>query len=565
MARGKKVWLGIIVLVAGSWLPRAAVADETTPQAAESGPEETPLQPLRISMDFQDAKLKDVLKTFSQQTGINVITSGSVGDKPVTLYLEGVEVLDALDQILKAGDLTYERPVGSDIYLVKSKEKEVAAGGVAVKTITRVYKLKYARVSESNLAKAATSFGASTPFEASLESSSSGSQSGGSRPTVASGGGAAAVGMGIDSVVKRLLTPAGGLVVDSRTNSLIITDIPGNFQRLEAALAALDVRTPQILVDAEIVETTLSKLKDLGVEWGNGTEGDIFSVRPATRTTYFPFSALAQLLPGNSGLTSGGFAGSGILAKAVPTAGSFQFGSLGSTSALAVLQALETDTDSKILARPKVLTLDNESAVIRLTSNETIGFQSSAQATTGLNTSTPERSLTGIVLVVTPQVNDRQDITMIIEPSVTKTVASTITPPTGQSATRDPKTRSSRTLVRIHNGDTLVVGGLIDRSDEDALRRVPILSSIPVLGEAFKDKHVTHTASELVVFVTPRILDEPSGAQVASVPPPAFGLPAGQAAGGTPSGAAHEQEKAPSRQDLMEETLNRLEEPSAAQ
>ena len=523
--------LGMLLLLGGVVRPLTAAADEATSQdnmgAAPSG--EPAVLPLRISMDFQDASLKDVLKTFSQQSGINVIASGNIAEKRITLYLEDVEVLDVLDQILKAGDLTYDRPAGSSIYLVKPKPG--GAQAELAKMITRVYKLKYARVSESNLAKAATAFGASTPFEGSLDTggASQGKQQGGRSPASP----ASAGGTGIDKVIKQLLTKGGELVVDGRTNSLIITDIPGNFTRLEAALAALDVRTPQVLVDTEIIETTLTKLKELGVKWGTGTAGTIFQLTPAKHSTRLPFGDFF----GRHGLRGNADVDTALT--------STQLGTLDTAQAVMVLNALQTDTDSKILARPRVLTLDNESAVIRLTSHETIGFESSSQATTAVQTSTPERELTGVVLVVTPQINDHQDITMIVEPSVIKTVASAITPPTGQAQTRDPKTRSSRALVRIHSGDTLVVGGLIDRSDEDSLRKVPVLSAIPLLGEAFKEKGVTHTASELVVFVTPRIMDEPSDAQVASMP--------------REPGAAHEQEPGPSRQDLMDQTLNRLE------
>jgi len=498
-----------------------AVGPTGSAETAGSPQEDAQAQPQRLSMDFKDANLKDVLRTFSQETGINVIASSEVSDQPITLYLEGVTVMDALDQILRAGNLTYERPIGSDIYIVKSKKAETGAT-----TITRVYRLKYARVSKSILAKAAASFGSRTPFEATVSpDGTSGAGGGGSREDV-----------GIDLVLKALLTPAGAVVVDGRTNSLIVTDIPENFPRLEAALAALDVRTPQIMVDAEVIETTLSKLKDLGVEWGSGSEGDLFQLTPAKAGTKFPFSGLFGGQIGGLGLKK---------STADPT---ITLGSLDYSKAVAVLQALERDTDTKILARPKVLTLDNESAVIRLTTNEAIGFQTASQTQTGTNTSSVERTITGVVLVVTPQVNEHGYITMMVEPSVAKTVASKISPPSGQATPRDPKTRTSRTLVRIRSGDTLVVGGLIDRSEQETLQRVPILSGIPLLGEAFKNKEIDNSSSELIVFITPRILEEPSESRLA-------------AAGQTPAGL-REQEPAGARQDVIEETLNTLERPT---
>ena len=474
-------------------------------------------------MDFQDANLKDVLKIFSQQTGINVIATADVGDQPVTLYLEDVTAMDALDQILQATHLTYERQAGSDIYIVKRK----AQGAESNQTITRVYRLKYARVSQSVLAQVAAAFAARTPYEASggIGSVGGGSSSGGA------GGSAGGTTIGIDSLIKQLLTDQGKVEVDGRTNSLIITDVPDNFPRLEAALVALDVRTPQIMVDAEIIETSLAKAKDLGVTWGTGATGTVFQLTPAKVGTKFPFSRLLGLQAGGEGLKKG---------TADPT---ITLGTLDYAKALAVLDALESDSDTKILARPKVLTLDNESALIRLTANESVGFTTTSQATTGSQSVTPERQTTGVILSVTPQVNDGGYITMLIEPNVTKTVASSIS-----ATVRDPKTRSVRNLVRIHDGDTLVVGGLIDHSDSQTLRQVPILSSIPVIGEAFKHTEISNTSSELIVFITPHLLDEPAQtAHVASAPAAPMGM--------------REQEPAGQRQETIEKSLNKLEQP----
>ncbi len=509
-------------------------------------------EPMRISMDLQDTNLKDVLKAFSKETGINLIAGTEVESQPITLYLDHVTALDALDQILRAAHLTYERLPGSEIYIVKPDGSQ----GKAPDTITRIYQLKYARVSKSALAKAAAKFAASTPFEKGTlsdgsSSSSSGSSTAGS--TLGSLGSSASSsgseggsgdqkrvggGIGIDEVLKDLLTPNGSVVVDSRTNRLILTDIPENFPRLETVLATLDIRTRQIMVDAELIETSVSKLKDLGVEWGVGSEGDLFSLVPASRTTSFPFSStMKQIL---------GFGGNPTAGNIAVTNGSLTFGTAGSSSASAVLQALQSDTDTKILARPKVLTLDNESAIIRLTADEAIGFQSSSQATTGTSSSEPQRATTGVVLVVTPQINEDGYITMIVEPTVTKTVASKISAPSGQATPRDPKTRSSRGLIRIRSGDTLVVGGLIDRSDENTLKRVPVLSGIPFLGEAFKNSEINNSTSELIVFITPRILDEPTDAQLAT------------SVTASPLGS-REQESTGHHQEVIEQSLNNFE------
>ena len=116
-------------------------------------------------------------------------------------------------------------------------------------------------------------------------------------------------------------------------------------------------------------------------------------------------------------------------------------------------------------------------------------------------------------------------------------------PSSAGSAVKDPKTRSARSLLRIRHGETLVMGGLIDRSEEEVVSRVPILADIPILGRAFTHKDLDRSATELLVFITPHIVQEPEGAQVASQVP--MGL--------------REQEPSGGRQDEIERQLNVLE------
>lgn len=482
-------------------------------------------EPLRLSMDFKDADLKDVLKVFSEQTGINVIASEDVGERTITLYLEDVTAMDALDQILQASKLIAERPAGSEIYIVKSLAEKPE-----ILTITRIYPLKFARVSSSKLAKAVDAISSSSSTSSTDLSSSSSTTSDSTDSTSSDSGSTAAAGVGIDQVIEELLTEEGKVVVDERTSRLLVTDIPENFPRIEAAINALDVRTAQLLIEVEVLETTLSKVKDLGFEWGTGSEGDLFNFTAdnLSRTSRFPL----------------GWIGHGD-APSAPTR--FGLSTLSFASFDGVLQALERDTDTKILARPKVLTLDNETAVIKLTSNQAVGFSSSTTPQS-VTSSTPERVETGVSLTVTPQVNEGGYVTMVVEPSVTKVVTASVTPPSNQGTVVDPKTRSARAVVRIRNGNTLVMGGLIDHSDEDIERRVPILADVPFLGRAFRNTEINNSASELLVFVTPNILAEPPASQIAAVGPGPFAL--------------REQETGSSRQTLMEQTLKRLEKPA---
>ncbi len=531
----------------GEEQPHASITVSTpasTSSDASSKSESASEETVRLSMNFQDVALKDVLKAFSQQTGINLIASEEVEDRKITLYLEDVTALDALDQILRVSNLTYERPAGSQIYVVKPKPEGAEAGVVA--TITRVYRMKYARVSNSRLAQQANSTlsalgsgggGSGGSSGESSSSSSSGSSGGSSSSSSSGGGGEGGGGEGIDTVIGKLLTEDGKVMVDGRTNSLIVTDVPTNFPRVEAAIASLDVKTSQLLIEVELIETSLSKLKDLGIEWGTGSEGNMLKFIPGQKSTQFPFVFVREqsqtFLSAQSGLTS------------ATKPGQIALGTVDASQMTAILQAIQSDSDTRILARPKVLTLDNESAVIRMTTNQAIGFLTTNQATTGTTSAAPERAPTGVLLVVTPQINQDGYVTMLVEPSVTKATTSQVTPPSAVGGTiRDTKTRSARALVRVRNAETLVLGGLIDRTQEHVVQRVPFLSDIPLIGGAFKDTEITDTESELIVFITPRILSERYGEWMASTAIPM---------------AAREQAPTASRQELIEQTLNRLE------
>lgn len=432
---------------------------------------------MRVSMQFQDVPILDVLKIFSQQTGINLATSEGIGDQKITLYFEDVEVLDALDQILTAAHLYYERALGSEIYIVKPKPTEEK---ITEDMVTKVYRLRYARLSSSPLNKSG------------------------------------ATSVGVDDVLKELLSDGGQLVVDARTSSLIVTERPENFPRIETALAALDVKTPQIMIEAEVLETTMTKARDLGISWLASGEQIVSFTPGSSRKTRFPFGFLGREAPNT------------------PTA--FGLSTLDVSNAKWVLEALEQDSETKILARPKILTLDNESATIELTNNQAVSFSTTSAPLTQTNSVSAERVQTGVSLIVTPQVNDNGWITMVLEPKVTKTVKAAVAPPSGQGDVVDPKTRTVKTMVRVQQGQTLVLGGLIDRSDEEVVRRIPLLSSIPILGKAFIHRDVDKSTSELIIFVTPQILQEPEThvASVGSIAPRI------------------------SRQNAMESTLNQL-------
>ncbi len=489
------IGVGVCVWAADEDTPSAPAADAPPAADAETGAKpvtpavniSVPAMERKVSLDFQDASLKDILKLFSQQSGTNFIADQTVRDRKITLYVDNVAVQDVLDQLLRSNNLTAEQPENSNILIIR----EAAARAVS-KTVTRIYHLKYARLSTSVLAKAAASLAGQSSNAASVaETGTSTTSSGASSSGTSSSGGTSLKSTGIDLVVQQFLTPQGKMIADERTNSLIITDMPENFPRLEEMIARLDVKTPQILIEVEMLEVSTTKAKDLGVEWGTGTNTDntLTTFTPGQATTRFPFGLLSDRV-------------------LVPPGGraAYTLGTLNISQFQAVLKALQSDQETRLLAHPKVLSLDNEEANIQLTANTAIGKNQTTTATggTGTTTATAERSTTGITLKVTPTINDGGYITMFVEPSLSRPVRSEFFP----ADFVDPKTRTASTLVRVHDGETIVIGGLVDRTEQTTKRRVPGLANVPLVGAAFRKNDDSFVDTELIVFITPHIVSD---------------------------------------------------------
>ncbi len=408
-------------------------------------------QDVLISMDFKDAGLKDVLKIFSQQSGLNFIASHEIEDRKITLYLDKVSVEDVLNRILQANNLTFEQPEASNIIVIKELVTP------EVETITRIYSLNYAK------AEAVREL-----FEKMREKRE---------------GGTTREGKTTKEPIKTagLLTEYGKVVSDVRTNSIIVTDIPAQFPIIEETLARLDEATPQVMIEAELLETTVNNIDKLGVEWA-----DTLAVYTGPKmTTKFPFRK--HDFPEGVDKTTG-----------------IAYGTISMASFTASLKMLETDKNTKILARPRVLTLDNETAQINLTAKTAVASITTIHGT-DIKTTSAERMDTGIVLKVTPQVNKDGYITMTLEPSVTTPVKS---PYFTAAEYVDPHTRSVKTTVRVRDGDTLVIGGLINTEDTETIKKVPLLGDVPLLGHLFKSTSKDKTDKELIIFITPHIFKE---------------------------------------------------------
>ncbi len=445
--------------------------------------------PATISIDVTDAYLEDVLKLLSQQTGLSLVPSEEVLGKKLTLYLDQVPADAALKSIFDANYLTMRTPSEKtpSLYVV------ALSGTPKIATMTKIYKLKYARVKQT-AGEMSSTFGVGGSLISQTLSSTAGGGGGGGggpggAPSAPGGGGGGAGGgggitgqtaAGLLPIIRFLLTEHGSVVPDVTSNSIIVTDIPERFPLIDDIIAKIDVKPIQIYLEAEIVEVSLETLRRLGLEYGGNT-GTLGQYTLPVRTSFFPYA---------SGLLDG--------ATKSRTLGRISF-----ADGNIVFKMLATESDVKFLARPRVVTINNEVTEIRLVSEPIISLTTTSQQDTGSISQTAERTIVGTILRVTPVVNDNAYITMVLEPEVSKVVQSGIFP-----GFLDPTRRIARTTIMVPNGGTAMVAGLISSEDTLAGRRLPILGDIPLLGLPFKRTETQRKSTEIIVFITPRILDE---------------------------------------------------------
>ena len=433
-----------------------------------------PQYSMKVSLDFKNADLKDVLKAFSKQSSMNFLTEQDADVKGITVLLSDVPIEEALEKILSAYGLVYEYDVANNLVLVKKKPKEAPAV-----LVTRVYQLKFASVPGSAVGREMGGVG----------SLSTGLAGGGGKGGGGGSGGIVAVLKAAISKAKVSGGAAGSVVEDERTNSLIITDVPENFPNIERLLARLDVPVPVVMIEVEMLDISKDTSDQIGFNWSTG-----MSFTGGSRSIHFPY---------HGGLGS------------VPTQGALGFGSVG-----AVLSFIKSRDDTKSLARPRIMTLDNQTASIRISTNEAIGETTTNSATptatsNASSTSSAERYTTGILMTVTPQISLLTDeITLIVEPKVIDANKS-VTFKSGNTY-KNPEERGVKSILKVKNGETIIMGGLLRNQDSLSTSRIPFLGDLPLVGNFFRNKTKIQSTRELVVFITPRIMgssDQDDGEQ----------------------------------------------------
>ena len=445
-----------------------------------------------INLKVVNADIRDILNYITEQYAINFVIDSSVKDVPITVNVNEVPWNLALDSILEAQNLAIQ--VKGPILRVAQADKLAKENDVRLQLesskldgaslYTEFIRLNYS---------CAGSCASQTGF-------TSGTSNGG-------GGGGGGADQGILGVVKKRLSRRGAVEVDSRSNTLIVTDVRENIDSIRQLIFLLDQPEPQVEIEARIVIANRNFSRDLGVQLsavvvdtGRGA-GGIFSTLPGTGN---------NSAPTGGGPSSGRNPGAGFqfpqptnsLAATANTILGLTTGVIGTARINALLTAGEQKGQAKIVATPRVTTLNNQKAEIEsgtqipvvTTQGGTGGATNGGVVFTTTYVDVPLR------LEVIPQITDLGTVVLDIV-AENSSINSTIS----VGGTPGINTQRMKTRVTVPDGGTTVVGGaLLDQESDDNFR-TPGLSRVPLLGNLFKRKSVSRVTNEILFFVTPRI------------------------------------------------------------
>jgi general secretion pathway protein D len=279
---------------------------------------------------------------------------------------------------------------------------------------------------------------------------------------------------------------------DKASNSLVIMAAPNDYNNLIQVIKKLDRRSKQVFVQVVIAEISLNKTLDLGVQGGAVAAG-VLGKYLQGGGLYDPFGAFGQILGSSStGGTTGGI--SALISTQLTT-------NPKPVTAVALLQALDTNGLVNVLSTPNILTSDNKEAEI--TVGENVPFQGSSTQSTFGTTQSVERKDVGINLKIKPQIGEGDYIRLDINQEI-----SAVTPNKGQAVDLVTTKRAAKTSVVVKDNETVVIGGLIQDQENDTVSKVPFLGDIPGLGWLFKTTNKTRTKTNLMILLIPHIIKD---------------------------------------------------------
>ncbi|WP_354683392.1 type IV pilus secretin PilQ [Cupriavidus necator] len=426
----------------------------------------------RLSLNFQNIDIRSLLQVFADFTNLNIITSESVQGN-ITLRLKDVPWDQALQIVMDAKGLASRRN-GNVLWVapkaeLQTKEKLELESQQQINDLepirSQVFQLNYQRAED--VRRMLLGMGA------------------GANGSAASIGGAGAAGAAGAST--RMLSRRGSLTADARTNQLFVSDIASKLEEVQSFIGKIDIPVRQVIIEARIVEATDSFSRNLGVKLGfagqynNARVGNTYNnVVPGATSDNGPFLSLpAASINGTN-----------------PANVAVSLFNSAATRFLALeLSALEADGKGKIISSPRVVTANNIKALIEQ------GTELPYQAATSSGATSVQFRKANLKLEVTPQITPEGNV--LLDVDVNK---DSVGIQTTSGFAID--TKHVQTQVLVENGGTVVIGGIYTQTESNDTDKVPLLGDIPVLGYLFKNNAKVRNRTELLVFLTPRILND---------------------------------------------------------
>ena len=416
----------------------------------------------RLSLNFQDIEVRAVLQLIADFTGLNMVASDTVTGN-VTLRLKNVPWDQALDIILKAKGLGMRQI--DNVIMIAPNEEIAAREKLELEASKQVEELAplHTEFIQINYAKASE------------------------------------LAVLIKAEGNSLLSERGTVTIDERTNTLIIQDISASLESIREMLLKLDIPVRQVLIESRIVNADESFAKDLGVRFGYGKSTGLF--RDSTQDPGVVFGGAE---PGNIDFGGGtGFTTDNLEnllvdlpALATGASASLIVGKIGSYLLQLELSAMIAEGRGEDIASPKVITTNQREALIE--SGVEIPYREASSS--GAATISFKKAV--LSLTVTPQITPDDKILLDLSVHQDTLGADTI------AGIPTINTKNISTQVMVDNGETVVLGGIYSRSEINAIDRVPFFGDLPYVGFLFKRTSVSESKSELLIFVTPKILKD---------------------------------------------------------
>ncbi len=442
----------------------------------------------KLSLNFQNIEVRALLQVIADFTNFNVVTSDTVTGN-VTLRLKDVPWDQALDIILQAKGLGLRK--SGNVILIAPKDELAAKEKADLESKLQIAALEPVRTQSFQL-----NYTKAEEIARGLTGQNSG-QGGGSG--------------GSGSTTSRILSPRGSVLYETRTNQLFVSDTPSKLQEIQELIAKIDIPVRQVLIEARIVEADDSFGRSLGVRLGvndrrTGSDAG-FGVGGSQRVAIGGNLNVVGNRTGQTGAVPL-LNDTNFLNLPASAQGGFQpatfalslFGSGLNRFLNLELSALEADGRGKVVSSPRIVTADQIKAIIQQ------GTKIPYQRATSSGATSIEFVDATLKLDVTPQITPEGNV--ILDVIVNKDSVGAVT-----NNVPSIDTKSIQTQVLVENGGTVVIGGIFEQTDRSDVVQVPLLGDIPVVGNLFKSRTNSSRKTELLIFLTPKVVSERTAAR----------------------------------------------------